>query len=277
MANPQVQLPGESPLYMPDNTKPLMPRTPAETEQPSPAPVQIDSSDPINSIAQNLVTPQEREEREQQMLKNKRKMIAWTALMDGLRNFGNLYAVSKGAVPLKFDNPYQQIDKAYDEERQRQGDIYQNRDRYAQTMINLHRQGNQDRIREEAHKAQMKWYDTRDEIAGQKAELDRLKATRVIKLRDGSLIKYDPVTGVAEPLTKADPLYVKDMEAKIGLTNKRTGLLGAPVTTTTTGAKGTSTSVKTYGTGGGRKSGKKAAARPAKPVSKGTNKSGFFK
>lgn len=273
MANPQVQLPGESPLYMP-----AVQSAPATEEKPSPAPVQIDSSDPINSLADHLVTPEEREAKEQQLLKNKRKMIAWTALMDGLRNIGNLYAVSKGATPLTFTNPYQQIDKAYNEEYQRQGDIYQNRDRYVQTIINLRRQGNQDRIREEAHKAQMKWYDTRDEIAGQKAELDRLKAARVIKLRDGSLIKYDPVTGVAEPLTEADPMYVKEMEAKIGLTNKRAGLLGAPVTTTTTGAKGTSTSVKTYGSpGGGRKASKKNAGRPSKPVQKGTNKSGFFK
>ena len=82
---------------------------------------QIDTSDPINSLAGMLVTPAEREAQEQKMLKNKRRMIAWTGLFDGLRNLANLYTVSKGAAPMKFtDNPYQQIEKDYQAESQRQ-------------------------------------------------------------------------------------------------------------------------------------------------------------
>ena len=80
------------------------------TEQPQQP--QIDTSDPINSLAGMLVTPAEREAREQKILQNKRRMIAWTGLFDGLRQLGNLYYTTKGATPQQFtDKPYQQIEQ----------------------------------------------------------------------------------------------------------------------------------------------------------------------
>lgn len=180
MANPQVQLPGQAPLYMPNNNQ-QQPvdnamQQPQQQQQPQEQP-QIDTNDPINSLAGMLVTPAEREAQEQKMLRNKRRMIAWTGLFDGLRNLANLYAVSKGAAPMKFtDNPYQQLDQSYQEEKQRQEGIYQNRDKYAKSLYDLYRQGQQDKIKEESHKAQMEWYKNRDEMAQRKQELAEFKA-----------------------------------------------------------------------------------------------------
>jgi hypothetical protein len=68
----------------------------------------------------------------------------------------------------------------------------------------------------------MQSYDTKDELARQKAELDKLKAVRVIKNTDGSLLKYDPVTGTTEQLKESDPLYVELMNSRIAR-NNRTG------------------------------------------------------
>lgn len=225
---------------------------PQQYQQP-----QIDTNDPINSLASQLVTPEEREAQEQKMLKNKRRMIAWTGLFDGLRNLANLYAVSRGAAPMKFtDNPHQQLDQSYQEEKQRQEGIYQNRDKYAKSLYDFYRQGQQDKIKEESHKAQMEWYKDRSEIAQKNAELNRLKSVRVIKNKDGSLMKFDPINGTIEPLSEADPLYVEYMQGRIAQQNKKTGLLGAPKTTTRTNAKGeTTTSVTSYGTGSGNKGG----------------------
>lgn len=222
-------------------------------QQPQQMP-QVDTSNAIQSMAQLMgPTPAEREAQERKLLDNKRKMIAWTGLFDGLRHLGNLYYASKGATPQQYtDNPYQQIERNYQQERQYQDALQRNRQAYAQQLYNLQRQADQDEIRKEAHQAQMKYYENRDEIARQKAELDKLKSVRVIKQKDGSLMKFDPVSGSIEPLTEADPLYVEYMNSRINATNKRAGLIGAPVTTTTTDAKGnTRTSVKTYGSGGG--------------------------
>ena len=95
MANPQVQLPGEAPVVMPNSNQ-------QQPQQQQTAQQQVDTSDPINSLAGMLVTPAEREAREQKMLQNKRRMIAWTGLFDGLRQLGNLYFTTKGATPQQF-------------------------------------------------------------------------------------------------------------------------------------------------------------------------------
>ena len=224
---------------------------------------QIDTSDPINSLAGMLVTPAEREAQQQRMLRNKRRMIAWTGLFDGLRNLGNLYSVSKGAAPQRYtDNPYQTIERSFNEEQGDQDALFKHRDDYARQLWNLQRQANDDARRNALSAAQARYYDTRDEaeqqkaeLAKQKAELDKLKAVRVIKNKDGSLMKFDPVTGNIEALSEADPLYVAHMKAITDATNKRAGLMGAPVTTTTTNAKGeTTTSVRSYGSGNSGKS-----------------------
>lgn len=248
-------------------------------QQPQQMP-QIDTSDPINSLAGMLVTPAEREAQEQKMLRNKRRMIAWTGLFDGLRNLANLYSVSKGATPQRYtDNPYQTLEQGYQQERQRQNSLNDYRDKYATTLWNLKRQTNDDARRNALSAAQASWYGSREEaeqqkseLAKQKAELDKLKAVRVIKNKDGSLMKFDPITGNIEPLSEADPLYVDYMKARTNATNKRAGLIGAPVTTTRTNAKGeTTTSVRSYGSGGGSSSGKGKYSKYRKSSASGSS------
>jgi hypothetical protein len=222
-------------------------------QQPQQMP-QVDTSNAIQSIAQLMgPTPAEREAQEQRLLKNKRKMIAWTGLFDGMRQLGNLYYASKGATPQQYtDKPYQQIEQNYMQERQLQDYLNRYSQAYAKQLFDWQQKMSDTERRDKIANAQAKYYDTRDEMAQQKAELDKMKAVRVIKQKDGSLMKFDPVSGTIEPLTEADPLYVEYMQSRINATNKRAGLIGAPVTTTTTDAKGnTRTSVKTYGKGGG--------------------------
>lgn len=270
MANPQVQLPGQAPLYMPNNNQQTADNAIQQPQQQQPP--KIDTNDPINSLASQLVTPEEREAQEQKLLKNKRKMIAWNALFGGLANLANLYSVSKGAAPQAYSDNSQHIEAAYQDAKNRQENLFQNRDRYAQTLYNLYRQGEQDRIRNESHKAQMEWYKDRSDIAQQKAELEKYKAVRVIKNKDGSLMKFNPIDGTIEPLSEADPLYVDYMKSRTNATNRRAGLIGAPVTTTRTNAKGeTVTSVRSYGSGGG---GKDSSRRSGGRTIKGYVKSG---
>lgn len=125
---------------------------------------QIDTSDPINSLAGMLVTPAEREAQQQKLMENKRKMLLWTGLFDGLRNLGNLYSVSKGARPQQYtDNPYKTIEMGYQQEMKNLDDVYKNRQAYAQHLYNWQRMGEQDQMRREAHDAQMKYSKAREE------------------------------------------------------------------------------------------------------------------
>lgn len=161
------------------------PQQPVDNAVQQPQQPQIDTSDPINSLAGMLVTPAEREAQEQKMLKNKRRMIAWTGLFDGLRNLANLYSVSKGAAPQKYtDNPYQTLEQASQQEQKRQDAIYANRDKYATTLWNLKRQSVEDARKNALAQAQAKWYDTRDEMARLKGENDRLKAEEQSRLTE---------------------------------------------------------------------------------------------
>ena len=79
---------------------------------------------------------------------------------------------------------------------------------------------NDEQRRNTLAEAQAQYYGTRDEMARQKAELDKLKAVRVIKQKDGSLLKFDPISGEAEPLTEADPLYQEYMRSQINKNNR---------------------------------------------------------
>ena len=204
-------------------------------------------------------TPAEREAQERRLAENKAKMSGWLGLFQGLGALGDLYYASKGVTPSKPDNTAQAIiQQNYADEKQRLDNLYRNRQAYANMLYNLQRQAGEDARKDKLADAQAKWYDTRDEMARDKAELEKLKAVRVIKQKDGSLMKFDPVSGTIEPLTEADPLYVEYMNSRINATNKRAGLMGAPVTTTTTNEKGeTKTSVKTYGGGGSTRGEKK--------------------
>ena len=128
---------------------------------------QYDGSNAIQYISQLMgPTPAEREAQERKLQENKRKMIAWTGLFDGLRQLGNLYFTTKGATPQHYtDNPYQTIEQNYSQERQLQDNMSRYSQAYANQLYNLQRQGEQDVMRKEAHQAQMKYYDTRDEMA----------------------------------------------------------------------------------------------------------------
>ena len=174
---------------------------------------QIDTSDPINSLAGMLVTPAEREAQEQKMLKNKRRMIAWTGLFDGLRNLANLYTVSKGAAPMKFtDNPYQQIEKDYQAESQRQNALFQNRDNYAKQLWSLQRQASEDARKKALSEAQARYYDTRDEMARLKGENDRMKAEQQAALSEA---RKKQIEQKMQQMEELHPLQKRKLEAVI--------------------------------------------------------------
>lgn len=217
---------------------------------------QIDSSNAIVSLAAMMgPTPAEREAAERRMQKNQAQMAAWTGLFDGLRQLGNLYYTAKGAVSQKYDNPYSQVQQNYQQQRQLYNDMATYRRNYATSLYNLRRQMADDARRNKLADAQADYYNSREETARQKAELDKLKAVRVIKMQDGSLMKFDPVSGNLEQLSESDPLYVQYMQERINntkaqtaKTNKQSSLIGAAVTTTTNDGKGNvKTSVRSYG------------------------------
>lgn len=190
----------------------LVPQQPQQQEIP-----QYDGANAIQYFSQLMgPTPAEREAQERKLLENKRKMIAWTGFFDGIRQLGNLYYASKGATPQQYtDKPYHQIEQNYSQERQLQDYLQRNRQAYAKQLFDWQQKISDTERRNKIANAQAKYYDTRDEMAQQKAELDKMKAVRVIKQKDGSLMKFDPVSGTIEPLTEADPLYVEWMNTQI--------------------------------------------------------------
>ena len=198
----------------PVQTQPVQTQ-PQQTEMP-----QVDRSNPIGSLAQMLgPTPAEREAQQKQLEQQRQKMTAWTALADGLRSLGNLYYTAKGARPQQFADPYKQINENYQRDKQNIDDAATYRQKYAQQLYTLQRQANEDSRKDILAKAQAKWYDTKDEMAHQKTELDKLKAVKVIKM-EGRLYKYDPSTGETEALTETDPLYQQYRESQIGRNNR---------------------------------------------------------
>lgn len=183
---------------------------PAEAVQPQQP--QIDTSDPINSLAGMLVTPAEREAQHQRMLRNKRRMIAWTGLFDGLRNLGNLYAVSKGAAPQRYtDNPYQTIERSFDDEQKRQDALFNNRDNYAKQLWNLQRQASDDARRNALSAAQARYYDTRDEMARLKGENDRLKAEKQNEVSDA---RKEQIELKTKQMREMHPLQMQNIMAR---------------------------------------------------------------
>lgn len=186
----------------------------------------IDTSDAIGSLAGMLgPTPEEREQQEQQLMEHKRKMHGWTALFNGLRHLSNLYFTTKGASPQQYADPHAQIEQHYQEERKRLADIQANNQKYYAGLWGLYRQINDEQRRNMLAEAQRDYYGTREDVAREKQELERLKAVRVIKQTDGSLVKFDPVTGETEQLSEADPLYIEYKRSQINK-NNRTGTGG---------------------------------------------------
>lgn len=199
------------------------PRTVASKQYELP---KIDSDNVIGSLSGILgPTPEERAAEEQKLQEHRQKMHGWTALFNGLRHLSNLYYATKGAPGQKYSDPHQQIEQQYQEERKRLADIHAADRNYYANLWGLYRQINDEQRRNTLAEAQAQYYGTRDEVARQKAELDKLKAVRVIKQKDGSLMKFDPVSGEIEPLSEADPLYVEYMRSQINK-NNRTGTGG---------------------------------------------------
>ena len=199
------------------------PRTVATKQYELP---KIDSDNVIGSLSGILgPTPEERAAEEQKLQEHRQKMHGWTALFNGLRHLINLSYATKGAPGQKYSDPHQQIEQQYQEERKRLADIHAADRNYYANLWGLYRQINDEQRRNTLAEAQAQYYGTRDEVARQKAELDKLKAVRVIKQKDGSLMKFDPVSGEIEPLSEADPLYVEYMRSQINK-NNRTGTGG---------------------------------------------------
>jgi len=196
------------------------PRTVATKQYELP---KIDSENVIGSLSGILgPSPEERAAEEQKLQEHRQKMHGWTALFNGLRHLSNLYYATKGAPGQKYSDPHQLIEQQYQDERRRLAEIHAADQKYYANLWGLYRQMNDEQRRNTLAEAQAQYYGTRDEMARQKAELDKLKAVRVIKQKDGSLMKFDPVSGELEPLSEADPLYVEYMRSQINK-NNRTG------------------------------------------------------
>ncbi len=200
------------------------PRTVATKQYELP---KIDSENVIGSLSGILgPSPEERAAEEQRLQEHRQKMHGWTALFNGMRHLANLYYATKGAPGQKYNDPHQLIEQQYQEERRRLADLHDRNQKYSANLWGLYRQMNDEQRRNTLAEAQAQYYGTRDEVARQKAELDKLKAVRVIKQKDGSLLKFDPVSGEIEPLSEADPLYIEYMRSQINK-NNRTGTGGS--------------------------------------------------
>ena len=158
-------------------------------------------------------TPAEREAQERRLAENKAKMAGWAGLFQGLGALGDLYYASKGATPVRATyNPQQQIEQNYQQERQRLDDLYKNRQAYATMLYNIHRQGEEDRRKNAVNAAQLKWYDTRDEVARMKAENDRLKNEQAIATQKARQLQIEAKTRQMDEL---HPLQRQKLEAVI--------------------------------------------------------------
>ena len=198
----------------------------------------IDRNNVLGSLTGILgPSPEERAAEEQRLQEHRRK----TALFNGLRHLGNLYYAAKGAPGQKLSDPHQQIEQQYQEERKRLADIQDRNQKYYANLWGLYRQMSDEQRRNTLAEAQAQYYGSRDEMARQKAELDKLKAVRVIKQKDGSLMKFDPVTGELDTLSEADPLYQEHVRSQINR-NNRTGTGGSGRSNGST----TTTTVNTY-------------------------------
>lgn len=181
---------------------------------------QVDSSHALESFAKLMgPTPAEREAKQRKQEEHNAKMQTWAGLFDGLRQLGNLYTTYKGATPQQLQTPYGQIEQIADRNRKRQAanDAYSRE--YALALSRLHHGFVDDARKAKVAEAQAKFFDTRSEAAKQKAELEKYKAARVVK-DNGSLYKFDPVSGSLERLTETDPLYAEYIQAKIGRYNR---------------------------------------------------------
>jgi len=195
---------------------------------------QVDSSHALESFAKLIgPTPAEREAKQRKQEEHNAKMQMWAGMFDGLRQLGNLYTTYKGATPQQLQTPYGQIEQISDRNRKQQAanDAYSRE--YALALSRLHHGFVDDARKAKVAEAQAKFFDTRGEAAKQKAELEKYKAARVVKHKDGSLYKFDPVSGELEQLKESDPLYSKYVQSQIDK-NNRMGYGRSGKTTSTT-------------------------------------------
>lgn len=182
---------------------------------------QVDSSHALESFAKLIgPTPAEREAKQRKQEEHNAKMQTWAGLFDGLRQLGNLYTTYKGATPQQLQTPYGQIEQIADRNRKQQADNDAYSREYALALSRLHHGFVDDARKAKVAEAQAKFFDTRSEAAKQKAELEKYKAARVVKHKDGSLYKFDPVSGELEQLKESDPLYAKYVQSQIDRNNR---------------------------------------------------------
>lgn len=217
-----------SPLYNTEKFYGIQP-----TVQPQQMP-QVDTSHALSSISQLMgPTPAEREAELRKQEAHNNKMMKWAGLFDGLRQLGNLYTTYKGATPQQLQAPYGQLEQQADRQRKLQAADDAYRREYANAYMRLQHGLNDDARKAKLAEAQAKWFDTRGETAQQKAELEKLKAVLVVKQKDGSLWKFDQVSGELEQLKESDPLYIKYVQSQIDK-NNRMGYGRSGKTTSTT-------------------------------------------
>lgn len=175
---------------------------------------QVDTSNAIQSLAQLMgPTPAEREAQERKLLENKRKMIAWTGLFDGLRQLGNLYYATKGATPQQYtDKPYQTIEQNYMQERQLQDYLNRYSQAYAKQLFDWQQKMGDAERRDKIADAQARYYDTRDEMARLKGENDRLRAEQQASVNEARRKQIELKTKQLEEL---HPLQKQKLQAMI--------------------------------------------------------------
>lgn len=180
----------------------------------------IDGNDVIGSLNGILgPSPEERAAEENRLQEHRRKMHGWTALFNGLRHLGNLYYATKGAPGQKFNDPHQQIEQQYQDERKRLADIHAADRNYYANLWGLYRQMNDEQRRNALADAQAQYYGTRDEVARLKAENDKLKAEATAK-NAGARTEYTQERTKTEQELRGDKK--REIESRIAR-NNRTG------------------------------------------------------
>ena len=174
----------------------------------------VDSSNAIASVAELLgPTPAEREAIRARQERSRNQMAMWTGLFDGLRHLGNLYYTAKGARPQQLTDPYKQIDENYQREVKNLDDMMAYRQNYVRQLYALQNQIENNEQGRAINKAKSDYY-------GALAKAAQSKGVRIIKNKDGSLMKYDPDADTVERLTEADPLYAEYIQSQINRNNR---------------------------------------------------------
>ena len=133
-------------------------------------PPKVDKDNVLGSLSGMLgPTPAERAAEEERLQRHRKQMHGWTALFNGLRHLGNLYYATKGAPGQKYGEPHQQIEQRYQDERKRLADIHAADRNYYTSLYNIRRQMDDDERRNKLNDAQLRHYQTQDEMAREKA------------------------------------------------------------------------------------------------------------